>query len=122
MAEKNNTVYLLIFPFLTSRGKLNARNIREETEQGGIQIELMTLEGIFNQLGSSVLAYINVGMLFTSFAEKKKKKRKAHNKSTLRGCNKKTKTLKTIRSVKKNKKSFIFRKLIPGKSTFFFGR
>lgn len=77
MAEKNNTVYLLIFPFLTSRGKPNARNIREETEQGGIQIELMTLEGIFNQLGSSVLAYINVGMLFTSFAEKKKKKKES---------------------------------------------
>lgn len=34
----------------------------------------MTLKGIFNQLGSSVLAYINVGMLFTSSAKKKKKK------------------------------------------------
>lgn len=81
MAEKNDTIYLLIFPFLTSRGKLNARNIREETEQGGIQIELMTLEGIFNQLGSSVLAYINVGMLFTSFAKKKKKKGKPTTKA-----------------------------------------
>lgn len=63
----------------------------------------MTLKGIFNQLGSSVLAYINVGMLFTSSAKKKKKKveKKGPQQSTLRGCNKKPNTLKTIGTVKK---------------------
>lgn len=71
----------MIFQLLTCRDKPNARNIREKTEQGRIQIELMTLKGIFNQLGSSVLAYINVGMLFTSSAKKKKVEKKRHNKA-----------------------------------------